>query len=203
MIANMMIANNTNKPIWSSGAMALMMDFSTTCKPTGRKNNGGLPPDIPDGTLCFKKKKMSNIRLGDNTGAYAYYRQTHWHWLLIGGGRTALDILFFLFYYPFLRHPRFRGEGRPRYGAPVNPAKPFPIGRVCVRCLYTHLEFRRPVWAASIPGSLAASSDPCLPLTVFVLYICGNNTSNHYSVRYLPQNKHAIRSIHLVLCVYV
>lgn len=72
---------------------------------------------------------------------------------------------------------------------------------VCLRC--THLEFRRPIWAASIPGSLAASADPCLPLTVFVLYICGNNTSNHYSVRYLPQNKHAIRSIHLVLCVYM
>lgn len=73
--------------------------------------------------------------------------------------------------------------------------------RVCLRC--THLGFRRPTWAASIPGSLAASADPCLPLTVFVLYICGNNTSNHYSVRYLPQNKHAIRSIHLVLCVYM
>jgi len=43
MIANMMIANNTNKPIWSSGAIALMMDFSTTCRPIrGEKNIQGV-----------------------------------------------------------------------------------------------------------------------------------------------------------------
>lgn len=32
-MANMTIANNTNKPICSNGAIALMIDFKTTCKP--------------------------------------------------------------------------------------------------------------------------------------------------------------------------
>lgn len=33
MIANMTIANKTNTPIWSKGAIALIIDFKTTCKP--------------------------------------------------------------------------------------------------------------------------------------------------------------------------
>lgn len=32
-MANITMANKTNNPIWSKGAMAFMMDFSTTCKP--------------------------------------------------------------------------------------------------------------------------------------------------------------------------
>lgn len=33
MIANIMIANKTKTPIWSKGAIALIIDFKTTCKP--------------------------------------------------------------------------------------------------------------------------------------------------------------------------
>lgn len=33
MIANITIANRTNSPIWSNGAIALIIDFKTTCKP--------------------------------------------------------------------------------------------------------------------------------------------------------------------------
>lgn len=35
MMAKMTIANNTSNPICNNGAIALMMDFNTTCKPTG------------------------------------------------------------------------------------------------------------------------------------------------------------------------
>lgn len=33
MIANITIANKTKTPIWSKGAIALIIDFKTTCKP--------------------------------------------------------------------------------------------------------------------------------------------------------------------------
>lgn len=33
MIANITIANNTKRPICSKGAIALIIDFKTTCKP--------------------------------------------------------------------------------------------------------------------------------------------------------------------------
>jgi hypothetical protein len=33
MIANMTMANSTNNPIWSKGAIARMIDFNTTCRP--------------------------------------------------------------------------------------------------------------------------------------------------------------------------
>ena len=33
MIAKITIANKTNNPICSNGAMALIIDFKTTCKP--------------------------------------------------------------------------------------------------------------------------------------------------------------------------
>lgn len=33
MMAKMTMANKTNNPIWRSGAIALMIDFKTTCRP--------------------------------------------------------------------------------------------------------------------------------------------------------------------------
>jgi len=147
------------------------------------------------------------------------HRRDHYYWMLPFDGKMFIFRFFFFRFIVIFSVDNFviwisgggrgfRNNGGLRgYGqTPLSLSLYIYILVVSVVCVYlrcTHLEFRRPIWAASIPGSLAASADPCLPLTVFVLYICGNNTSNHYSVRYLPQNKHAIRSIHLVLCVYM
>lgn len=87
MIANMMIANNTNNPIWSSGAIALIMDFSTTCKPT-RKENDNLYLASKMQIICF----ISNSHRWQLMH-YIHSAKLSWR---IGIYRSDVNIIFFL-----------------------------------------------------------------------------------------------------------
>lgn len=61
-MANMMMANNTNSPIWSNGAIALMMDFNTTCRPAEREGKS-------------KKKKTRGLRLVQRTRKIRFFKK--------------------------------------------------------------------------------------------------------------------------------
>ena len=56
-MAKMTIAKSTNKPICSKGAIALMMDFSTTCRPKKSK----VRKDITKQQACYEHIKCRSF----------------------------------------------------------------------------------------------------------------------------------------------